>query len=138
MTRTGLFRRKPLAPIATLERTACLVAVVASALAFQAGPASAETPAVVQEVVERGPEARIQLVAADPSLVFQRRTAASTFEAVAVGPGGIARGGGTAKSYQDLCGAPCEITLPAGSHTLAIAKGDGEPFAFVASLLCSS
>jgi len=44
-----------------------------------------------------------------------------------MGPNGVAYGSGGSESYEDLCGSPCEVTLPAGVHTLALSKGNYSP-----------
>ncbi len=62
-------------------------------------------------------EARLQLVSTPPGITFQRRTGS----AIAVGGNGSA----IATGYDDLCTAPCDVSIPAGTYTIALAKTGG-------------
>ena len=102
------------------------------------GAASAQTPGAVPApapsptssmpsseprpmVTVHGAEARLQLRATEPGIGFHRRSGS----AYAFGPGGAA----VAIGFDDICTAPCEITMPAGTHTLALSQGGGTPVA---------
>ncbi len=85
-------------------------------------------------VLESGPAAHVRFESDDPGLTFHMVTTEAS--AVAVGPAGVATA--SARDYEDLCRAPCEVTLPAGTRRLALASGaghspvDGEPVALPA------
>jgi hypothetical protein len=84
-----------------------------------AAPSASAEPRSTWATGETQAAAHVQLVSPQPDVHFSRVTGHS--DAVAVGRGGLAFA--RAEDYADLCGAPCEVTLPAGRHTLSIAQG---------------
>jgi hypothetical protein len=70
-------------------------------------------------VTVHGQEARLHLVSDEPGITFHRQVGS----AVAVGPGGAA----FARGFERMCTAPCEVSLPAGTETLAISRVNGTP-----------
>jgi hypothetical protein len=70
-------------------------------------------------VTVHGQEARLHLVSDEPGLTFHRQVGS----AVAVGPGGAA----FARGFERICTAPCDVSLPAGTETLAISRLNGSP-----------
>lgn len=69
-------------------------------------------------VTVHGREARLHLVADEPGITFHRQVSS----AVAVGGGGSAYANG----FERMCTAPCEVSLPAGTETIALSR-DGDP-----------
>lgn len=65
--------------------------------------------------IEAG-EARLRLVSDPPGLVFQRQS------------GKAFSGNHSATGYARLCAAPCDITLPAGTETIAVGSDTGRPY----------
>lgn len=82
-------------------------------------PSKTEAPAGKKEVrplvTIRGEEARVSLVAVEPNVTFHRRAATAIAGNVA------------ATGYDEICVAPCEATLPAGTYTLALSKDKDKP-----------
>jgi len=70
-------------------------------------------------VTVRGAEAKLHLQSTPPGLTFHREDSS----AVAYGTGGVAR----ATGYARLCTSPCDISLPAGTETLAVSNEGGSP-----------
>jgi hypothetical protein len=85
------------------------------------------------------PEAPVQLRSEQDGVTFLVRTGESTGSAVTTGFGmgfgyrGSAMMPSTAftsvhgRSYGRVCTAPCEATVPAGSYSMALTKGNGSP-----------
>lgn len=65
-----------------------------------------------------GPQVRVRLHGNEAGLTFQKRT--GTSYAIAYGYGGAAVAMGA--RFDELCTAPCEVSLPAGAHTLALSR----------------
>lgn len=88
-------------------------------------PAPAPTPAQPQGegakpmVTLHANEASLHVVANRPGITVYRKSGA----AVARGPGGTA----VATGYDTVCTAPCDVSMPAGIHDFAVARGDGTP-----------
>jgi hypothetical protein len=84
-----------------------------------------EQPAPAQEVrpavVLHAQEARLRFESDDPDVTFHRQTGSA--QAVAIGRGGIARAESVA--YDEICTAPCEATMAAGSYSFALSRGTG-------------
>jgi hypothetical protein len=76
-------------------------------------PGSSE---VRPKVVVHGQEANASFTSEEP-LTFQVRNGS----AIAAGPGGVA----VAVGYDEICTTPCQATMPAGTHTLALSKDGG-------------
>jgi hypothetical protein len=72
-------------------------------------------------VTVHGKEARLHVVASEPGITFHRQAGS----AVAFGAGVTA----TATGYERICTAPCEVSLPAGTETLALSKDQKSPLA---------
>lgn len=72
-------------------------------------------------VVVNAPEARLHLVASEPGVTFHRQSGS----AVAVGARGVA----FATGFDRICTAPCDVTLPSGTETLALSRDDRPPVA---------
>ncbi len=66
----------------------------------------------------------MRLSANEPGVTFHLQTRS----AAAVGTWGM-RPGITVAGYDVICTAPCEATLPAGAHTLALSEAGGSPVA---------
>jgi hypothetical protein len=106
------------------SRTALLTACAAFAFGStaRAEPPRAEVrPAVV---VHAG-EAQVTLDSAQPDVTFHRRVGSA--HGVAVGRGGSAVFGMAA--YDEICTAPCDVTLATGSYSLALSQDNGGPVA---------
>lgn len=84
------------------------------------GEMRADQDKIKPMVTIHGKEARLKLKAPTP-VTFHRRTSSSF--AVASGPGGTATAVGA--GYDDICTAPCEISIPAGTYTLALSEPGG-------------
>jgi hypothetical protein len=69
-------------------------------------------------VTVHGREARLHIIADEPGVTFHRQVSS----AVAVGGGGSAYANG----FERICTAPCEVSLPAGTETIALSR-DGDP-----------
>ena len=93
-------------------------AAVSPAAAPAAAPPSSNG-SVEPYVTVTGKRANVRLVSDPPGLTFHRASSS----AVAVGPGGVA----VARGFERLCTAPCSISLPAGTETLALSQDDGLP-----------
>jgi hypothetical protein len=90
---------------------------------------SSETKPLIQ--VKAG-EAPLSLAANRPNVTFHLRTASATFQGT--GTGWSSGGGtstvsvaGTTAGYTVVCTAPCEATLPTGSHRMALSLDGGGP-----------
>jgi hypothetical protein len=66
------------------------------------------------EITVHAKEARLRLTSEPTGLTFHKRTSS----AMAVGSGGSA----IAAGFQEICTSPCEASLPAGTHTLALSE----------------
>jgi opacity protein-like surface antigen len=66
---------------------------------------------------------RVHFESADPNLAFSLRTGSATVAGSVGGRGYV----GVATAYTDLCVAPCDVTLPAGTHRLALSKDGRGP-----------
>lgn len=93
--------------------------VAASVPAPKPEPTKTEAPAGRKDVrplvTIRGVEARVSLVAVEPNVTFHRRAATAIAGSIA------------ATGYDEICAAPCEATLPAGTYTLALSKDKDKP-----------
>jgi hypothetical protein len=80
-------------------------------------------------------ESRLSLRATQPGITYHRRAASTSGVAVGSAVGGGASGPVTgtvalahyAEHYQEMCTAPCEVTMAAGTHTLALSRMGGSP-----------
>ncbi len=63
---------------------------------------------------EPAPAARLSLASSPPGVVFQRRSVAAETGY-----------GGQVLAYKDLCAAPCEVSVPAGTQQLALREPGG-------------
>jgi hypothetical protein len=70
-------------------------------------------------VTVHGREARLHLISDEPGITFHRQTGS----AFAVGAGGSAY----ATGYERICTTPCDVSLPAGTETLALSRGEKPP-----------
>ena len=61
-------------------------------------------------------ESRINVVSDPAGLTLFRRAASAGFSGV-----------GTVSGYDEVCTAPCDVSMPAGTHTFAVAKPGGKP-----------
>lgn len=80
----------------------------------------------------RANEAPLRLTANLPDVTFQLRTGSANFESTGTsysgGSGvGVVSLSGTTVGYSVICTAPCEATLPTGSHRLALSLEGGAP-----------
>jgi opacity protein-like surface antigen len=66
---------------------------------------------------------RVHFESADPNMAFSLRTGSATVAGSVGGRGYV----GVATAYTDLCGAPCDVTLPAGTYRLALSKDGRGP-----------
>ncbi|HUQ53100.1 MAG TPA: hypothetical protein VM692_12825, partial [Gammaproteobacteria bacterium] len=85
----------------------------------QKQPESVSADIAKPYVTVHGREARVKLVSDTDGVTFYRQTGS----AFAVGAGGSA----FATGYERICAAPCEVSLPAGTETLALGRGDKAP-----------
>jgi hypothetical protein len=70
-------------------------------------------------VTVHGKEARLHVVSTEPGITLHRQASAA-----------FATGGGVsafATGYERMCTAPCDVSLPAGTETLALSRGDKPP-----------
>lgn len=72
-------------------------------------------------VTVHGREARLHLISDEPAITFHRQTGS----AFAVGTGGAAY----ATGYERVCTTPCDVSLPAGTETLALSRDNKAPLA---------
>jgi hypothetical protein len=70
-------------------------------------------------VTVHGAQANLHLESDPPGLTFHREASS----AIAFGRGGVAH----ATGYERLCTSPCDISLPAGTETLALSKDGKSP-----------
>jgi hypothetical protein len=70
-------------------------------------------------VTVHGKEARLHVVSNEPGITVHRQASS----AIAVGRGGAA----FATGYERICTAPCDVSLPAGTETLALSRDDKPP-----------
>lgn len=70
-------------------------------------------------VTVHGKEARLHVVSTEPGITVHRQASS----AIAVGRGGAA----FATGYERICTAPCDVSLPAGTETLALSRDDKPP-----------
>lgn len=83
-------------------------------------------PAPGAAVTMNAPPVRLQLTADKPGIEFHRKVGMD--QGYANYRGGMGRVSMLANRYQLICAAPCSVSVPAGTHTLALAK-DGAPIA---------
>jgi hypothetical protein len=67
-------------------------------------------------------EAKLRLTTDPKGYTFHRRSSS----AFAVASTGVAIVG---QGFQDMCASPCDVSMPAGRHVLAVSKPDGFPVA---------
>lgn len=72
-------------------------------------------------ITVHGKEARLHIVSNEEGITFHRQASS----AVAVGAGGSA----FATGYERICTAPCDVSLPAGTETLALSREGKRPIA---------
>jgi hypothetical protein len=82
------------------------------------GPIVESKPELRPEVTIHAREARLSITSAPAGLTLHKRSSS----AIAVGPGGVA----VATGFEEICTAPCEATMPAGSHTFGVSE-PGKP-----------
>jgi hypothetical protein len=82
------------------------------------GPIVESKPELRPEVTVHAREARLSITSAPAGLTLHKRSSS----AIAVGPGGVA----VATGFEEICTAPCEATMPAGSHTFGVSE-PGKP-----------
>ena len=83
-------------------------------------PVPAQAPAVTPNANEghrpfvtvEGPEAKVQFESTPSTLTLHRRSASA----------GITGHGGVISGYDEICTAPCRVSLPAGTYTFAVSK----------------
>lgn len=106
--------RDPAAAPAPPAAVAPAPPAVAPTLADAAPPASDSAKPYVTVESDR---ASVRFESEPPGITFHR----AATSAVAVGPGGAA----IATGYERLCTAPCSVTMPAGTETLALSPAGG-------------
>ncbi|HET7544486.1 MAG TPA: hypothetical protein VFK05_31660 [Polyangiaceae bacterium] len=88
------------------------VAAAAGAMPAASNPANEPQPFAVVHAKET----RVNVVSKPNGLTLFRRS-------VSAGIGGV----GTVNAYDEVCTAPCNVSMPAGTHTFAIARAGGKP-----------
>jgi hypothetical protein len=78
-------------------------------------------------ITVHGREARLHLISNEAGITFHRQSGS----AMAVG----SRGSAVVTGYDRICTAPCDVSLPAGTETLALSRGDKAPIEAEASTL---
>jgi hypothetical protein len=80
-------------------------------------------PAAEPKITVLGSKATVHLTASEPDTQFLLREGQS--QGVVATRGGVR--GFAASHYADICTAPCDATLPEGSHRLALSRSGGAP-----------
>lgn len=111
---TGETRKIPAADVTYAGPAA---AAPASAPVTPSDAASATDPGTRPISDVHVPEARVSFVAVPTGSSLSRRSSATS----------LARQASKATGYDEVCTAPCVASLPAGTHTFAVARPHGEP-----------
>jgi hypothetical protein len=105
----------PAAPVLPVEPQAA-PASVAAPVAPVAAPPPVTTPGLQTRAVVHAGDARFRFESHEPGLTLHLRTG------TAISSRGVA-----ATGYEPICAAPCEASLPAGTHEFGISLGGGLP-----------
>ncbi len=92
-----------------------------------APPAAPQPPAPRPLVTLEAPPARLHFEATTPDVDFHIRTDEATVSGMVWTTRGFGTYAGVAHGYDHICTAPCDATLPAGTHRLALSQGDRSP-----------
>jgi hypothetical protein len=83
------------------------------------GPASPAAPATRPAVTVHAVEARVSLTSEPDGRTFHRQAATATVNNARDGFEGV-------KAYDELCTSPCEVSMAAGTTTLAVSEPGGQ------------
>jgi len=128
ITLTGETRTYPMAEVDYAGPASGATAAPASTPAPAATPAGRSPTAQGDGetrpfVTVHAGEARLRLLGTEPGLTYHVRTGTAT----ATGYSGGAVAAVRADAYTEICTAPCDASLPNGSHTLALSREEGTP-----------
>src|SRR6188768_2388909 len=118
---TGETRKIPFSQVehagpANEQASAAPAAPAAAAAAAPVPVATAKKSETQPFAVVHSDESRVKVVSDPAGLTLFRRAATAGYSGV-----------GTVSGYDEVCTSPCDVSMPAGTHTFAVAKPGGRP-----------
>ncbi|HKO50674.1 MAG TPA: hypothetical protein VJV79_23300 [Polyangiaceae bacterium] len=112
----GAANAEPGAPTSTVAPTAAAAPIAAASAIGSTSPSSTASGATQPFAVVHAKESMVRVVSPRDGVTLFRRSASAGFN-----------GGGAISGYDEVCTAPCSVSMPAGTHTFAVAKPRGKP-----------